>query len=228
MWRISALAGADAATEIQTVRFFNQRHQFGSNEGNAVIDAIEAKAVSISEIEAMRKAISSDIQLYVEAPINTNPSELIGAIKRAGAKAKVRTGGVTTETFTTSGDLARFIIECASQKVEFKATAGLHHPLRSTYQLTYEPEGPSGTMYGFLNVFLASALARKGANLETVKQLLEEQDHRAFTFEDDVISWKKHRLELDDLIAARNGFALSFGSCSFTQPVEDLHALGLL
>lgn len=228
VWHISVLIGADAYSEIPTVKFFNQRHQLGSDEGNAVIDAIEAKAASVQEIEAMAKATDTDVQLYVETPINTDPSELIGAIKRTGAKAKVRTGGVTADAFPASSDLARFIMACTSQGVEFKATAGLHHPLRSTYPLTYEPGSPAGTMYGFLNVFLASALARKGANLETLKQLLEEQDHRAFVFDDDSITWKKYRLDLEELRSARTELAASFGSCSFAEPIEDLKTLGLL
>lgn len=228
VWRISVLAGADASSEIQTVRFFNQRHQLGSNEGNAVIDAVEAKAANVPEIEAMAKAVGADVQLYVETPINTDPSELIGAMKRTGVKAKVRTGGATSDAFPTSNDLARFIMVCASHGVEFKATAGLHHPLRSAYPLTYEAGSPTGTMYGFLNVFLASALARKASPLETVRQLLEEQDYRAFAFDDDAIVWRKYRLDLEELRSTRTGLAHSFGSCSFTEPIDDLNTLGLL
>ncbi len=228
VWRISVLAGADASSEIQTVRFFNRRYQLGSNAGNAVIDTIEAKAAGVQEIEVMAKAIGADVQLYVETPINADPSELIKAMKRTGTKAKVRTGGVTVDAFPASNDLARFIMACASQGVEFKATAGLHHPLRAAYPLTYEPASPTGTMYGFLNVFLAAVLARRRATLEAITQLLEEQDHRTFSFDDDAVSWKTYRFDLDELRSVRTGFAASFGSCSFTEPIGDLQTLGLL
>jgi hypothetical protein len=69
-------------------------------------------------------------------------------------------------------------------------------------------------MYGFLNVFIAAALARKGVKpLEPV--LLEE------TFDD-------HGLTAEDFAATRRGLAVSFGSCSFEEPVEDLKKLHLI
>ena len=69
----------------------------------------------------------------------------------------------------------------------FKATAGLHHPMRCVKPLTYEPDAPSGTMHGFVNVFMAAALFNRcGA-------ILVEEDARAFRFDDDAASWRGHR-----------------------------------
>ena len=227
-WRLSALAGKDMLAELQAIRCFNERHRVGSIEGNAIIETIEFRAVSVSGIESDVEATGTGFQLYVEIPVEGDPTSLIGAIKRGGAKAKVRTGGITPEAFPSSADLARFIVACVRNGVEFKATAGLHHPLRAWYRLTYEQSGPAGVMYGFLNVFLAAALAKKGVGPEVVKELLEELDHRAFSFDDDSISWKQHRLDVDDLGDARTTCAKSFGSCSFTEPIEELQSMGLL
>ncbi len=69
-------------------------------------------------------------------------------------------------------------------------------------------------MFGFLNVFIAAALARKAKDpLEPV--LVEEE------FDD-------HGLTEEDLAATRRDFAISFGSCSFEEPVADLRQLNLL
>jgi len=139
---------------------------------------------------------------------------LIPVIQAAGARAKIRTGGVTPDAFPSSQFIARFIETCARHNTPFKATAGLHHPLRCYRPLTYSAGGPSGWMYGFLNLFTAAALARKGISpIEPV--LLEER------FDD-------HGLTGEDFAAARLGFAISFGSCSFEEPVADLRELGLL
>ncbi|HEV2719334.1 MAG TPA: hypothetical protein VG323_04885, partial [Thermoanaerobaculia bacterium] len=106
--------------------------------------------------------------------------------------------------------------------VAFKATAGLHHPLRCVRPLTYEPSSPRGTMHGFVNVFMAAAL------LSRAEAILDDDDPRAFAFDDDTASWRGHNVLTGDLAKLRDGFAISFGSCSFEEPVNDLKELGWL
>src|ERR1017187_4794564 len=84
----------------------------------------------------------------------------IGGIQ--GGFAKVRTGGLTPETIPSSEALADFLGEAASRHIAFKATAGLHHPIRSLHPLTYAPDSPCATMHGFVNVFVAAAFAIVG------------------------------------------------------------------
>jgi hypothetical protein len=83
-------------------------------------------------------------------------------------------------------------------------------------------------MHGFLNVFTAAALARAGAPLAAVEALLRETDGRAFRFGPDGLRWCDFVVTTADLRAGRRSFALSFGSCSFSEPVADLEALGVL
>jgi hypothetical protein len=83
-------------------------------------------------------------------------------------------------------------------------------------------------MHGFLNVFLASAFLRSGMESALAVQLLEEQSRARFSFDAGGISWRRERLALKEIAAARQACALSFGSCSFTEPVDDLRALHLL
>jgi hypothetical protein len=58
--------------------------------------------------------------------------------------------------------------------------------------------------------------------------LLVESDPSSFVFDDGGLTWRGKRLVLDDLREARASFARSYGSCSFTEPVEDLQGLRLL
>jgi hypothetical protein len=83
-------------------------------------------------------------------------------------------------------------------------------------------------MHGFLNVFLAAVFLRAGMETGTALQLIEEQSSQAFHFDLDGVSWRDHRISGDEIAAARAGFAVSFGSCSFTEPVDDLRSLHLL
>ncbi len=225
-WQLSCLcSGSD--DDFSAIQAFNRDHATDSSQGRVIVDMVEGKANSRAEIEKLASQ-RGDLKMFVEIPIQNDPTEFIGTMKRNRVSAKVRTGGITSEAFPSSVDLARFIVRCVEHDVEFKATAGLHHPLRSLYKLTYEPGSASGKMFGFLNVFLATALARKGVSQTEIARLLEEEDHRSFSFDDEGISWSTYLFERGELKSLRQSGASSFGSCSFTEPIEDINALGLL
>jgi hypothetical protein len=211
-WRLSALVGGEA--EWRAVAEFNARHP------GCLIDTAEVKAASADEIAP------GPVVTYVEIPLAR--VELIPAIARAGVRAKARTGGVTAEAIPAAAEVARFITACARAGVGFKATAGLHHPLRSTQALTYEPESARATMHGFLNVFLAAAFARAEMGEDELTGVLAEESPSAFRFDEAGARWKARRLTNEQLASAREKFAIAFGSCSFEEPIEDLQALGLL
>jgi hypothetical protein len=162
--------------------------------------AYETKAASEAEIWA------SDVPVFFE--IAATATALLPAIRRAGGRAKIRTGGVPS-----SVELAGFLRACAAEGVAFKATAGLHHPVRHA------------AGHGFLNVFLAAALARGGAPEPELVRLLEETSPAAFRF-DAAGGWRG--MSRDTLIESRRRFALSFGSCSFQEPLDHLRELGFL
>jgi len=44
-------------------------------------------------------------------------------------------------------------------------------------------------------------------------------------FPDDAIVWRDKRLDAGQIQASRAGFAISFGSCSFREPVDELESL---
>src|ERR1039458_1007223 len=54
-----------------------------------------------------------------------------------GGFVKVRTGGLTPEAIPESEAVADFLCRAAARRLPFKATAGLHHPIRSLHPLTY-------------------------------------------------------------------------------------------
>ena len=140
----------------------------------------------------------------------------------------MRTGGLTPDAFPAPGDLARWISRCAAARVPFKATAGLHHPLRSVQRCTYQPDSPTALMHGFVNVFLAAALLWHGGSEAAAIATLEEQSPGAFHFDDQCAAWHGHRLTTAQIREARERFAISFGSCSFEEPISDLQQLGWL
>jgi len=146
----------------------------------------------------------------------------------ARLKAKVRTGGVNPGAFPRLQQVARFIAVCASAGVPFKATAGLHHPLRGVYAMTAAQRGPHVPMHGFLNVLLAAAAVKAGAMELQLPEILALRDGQAFAFHKGGVTLRNLKLNNQQLRETREQLAVAFASCSFEDPVRDLEALKLL
>lgn len=227
-WRLSVLLGEDPAADGARIRAFNAGHA-----GSALIDSAEAKlggpsSASRRSIAAIVEHLPPSLRLFIEVPPNGDLSAFMAPIAAANVCAKIRTGGVTADAFPDAAQVARFLMSCAEHDVRFKATAGLHHPWRGRYPLTYEQASPTAVMFGFLNLFVASALARRGAAVEDVVGVLQSERGSDFRFGDDGIRWKDTRVTRQELLESHATFALSFGSCSFEEPVYDLRRLALL
>jgi hypothetical protein len=224
-WRLSVLVAEDVRGAAEEMLEFNDRHSLESAAGQAVIDVVELKASAANEIAHQRNDLPARFIAYFEIPIISDVSPLVKAIATAGARAKVRTGGITPEAFPRAERIVDFIAACKDEGVAFKATAGLHHAVRGEYRLTYEPGSPKAMMYGFLNLFVAAALLYTGESGETALAALEDDDPGGFTFSDDAIQWREKRIALEQIVKFRSRFAISFGSCSFREPVDELASL---
>jgi len=235
-WPVSVLLTAttydDLCAEMDRLHSFNEAH---ARSGLFRVEAIELRAGDVATVEEALAAIEQsgeELLAAVEIPIDADPRGLIAAIAAAEGPvvAKVRTGGVTPDRIPSPEALARFIGACAACECPFKATAGLHHPVRSERPLTNEPGAPRAVMHGFLNVLFASAIAAvsRGRDTDDILACLLERDAATFAFEDDFASWGAFTTTTEDLAALRERLFLSFGSCSFSEPVRDLRDLGLL
>jgi hypothetical protein len=231
-WRIS-VAGVDA---FEAGRVLAAGRRLASHHGSWVVDAIELKAADERAVHAATGALGRTVAVAVEVPIGGDVDRMVDAIGRAGATVKVRTGGLTADAIPAAADLARVIAACAAAGVRLKATAGLHEPLRGERPLTYEPGAPRACAHGFVNLFVACALAMAaadaGARAEEVRAqasaVLEDTDPAAFAFDAAAASWRGHRADVRCLARTRRRLIASFGSCSFTEPVDGLRARGWL
>jgi hypothetical protein len=130
--------------------------------------------------------------------------------------AKVRCGGAAPGAAPSVDDLAAFVTAAHAHDVPWKATAGLHHPVRAQHA------------HGFLNVFIAGVALHAGAIAAgRIAEVLAETDPRAFAVDPAHVAWCDVRLEAEQVAAARER-CVSFGSCSFDEPVNDLRELGML
>ena len=217
-WRLSVLAGADPKADLNTILSFNAR------QADARIVSIETKATAPADI-AKAAAFPPVFEVWVELPVNKDVGANLAALKSIGRGAKLRTGGVTPDAFPSLSDVAAFLAACRDHGLVAKATAGLHHPLRGEFALTYAAGAPRGTMFGFLNVFLAAALLHHGGNIADATALLSDGDPRQFTCTPDALAWRNHQFSRPQLESTRRQLLRSFGSCSFTEPIEGLQEL---
>jgi hypothetical protein len=146
-------------------------------------------------------------RLCAEAYVEIAPSNslLLGEIKKVGARAKVRCGG---ESVPSVGELAEFTRACREAGVAFKATAGLHHAVRTDSE------------HGFLNLLAAVVFGDE-------EEALAEADENAFRLDEERFGWRDREARVDELVAARERLS-GIGSCSFSEPVEELERLRML
>jgi hypothetical protein len=174
------------------------------------------------------KSILGDLPVFWEAPPD-RAEQTIALLAGFNSDAdlatfgyKLRTGGVTADAFPTSKQIAKALVTPATHQVPIKFTAGLHHPLRQ-----YREEVQT-KMHGFLNVLGAAVLAAEHRwDTNQTAMMLEDENVDSFSFADDFFAWREWRINTKRL-QYRRRFVVSFGSCSFDEPRDDLRALGFL
>lgn len=148
---------------------------------------------------------------------------IVSVLSAANCSFKLRTGSPDPTLVPASEQIASVINTCNAAGVKLKFTAGLHHPFRNT-----DPD--NGTiMHGFLNVFCAAVLAHEaGMTDEELTFLLDDSSPEHFSFSDSELTWFEYTAPIARVEKARKDFVISFGSCSFEEPINDLKSYGLM
>lgn len=209
-WRVSALVPDPAS--LGALAAFNAAHG-----ERLLVDAAEAKAMEPQEVDALAAVAPRGVAVFVELAVNDRLAECLARIKAAGWHAKIRTGGVVPQAIPPIDDVVRFMRACREAGVTFKATAGLHHPLRGEYPLTYAPDAPRAVMHGYLNVFMAAGLIAQGAADALVRGCLAATD----------VALSPDRDGQESFARVARSLLHGFGSCSFREPLDELAPLGL-
>jgi hypothetical protein len=236
-------SGASGA-KGDTVRADLHRIDRIADLAGVTVTSLEARLPNVTlNADAMRWILADIVSRYPSAAIaffyessysggwTSAPADWLAVLAAARTSApanvtigaKVRCGGAASGTTPSVPDLASFITAAHAHGVPWKATAGLHHPVRAE-------AGVAGGVvpHGFLNVFVAGAALHAGAiGPERVADVLEESDPRAFIVDPMHVGWRDVRLEAEQVAAAREQ-CVAFGSCSFDEPVNDLRELGIL
>jgi hypothetical protein len=165
------------------------------------VEAVEARMGE--ELETL-SALAPEV--YVEVSLDDGLEERLDALAAHGLRAKVRCGGASV---MSTAELAAFVSGCRARSLAFKATAGLHHAVRTNGE------------HGFLNLLAAVVFGDE-------ENALAETDPAVFGLDASAFSWRGRAVSADELVSARRNRLHSIGSCSFFEPVEELEALGVL
>jgi hypothetical protein len=179
----------------------------------ALTAAVPVAAVEVVPADDVRDLIArldgelpGNVIGYIEVPRGDRRDSALGAIAGTRYRAKFRTGGTTPRAHPGERELAESLRAAVTMNIPFKCTAGLHHAVRHT-------DGEL-EQHGFLNVLRATDAARNGADVEEMTAILADREPP---------------LQLDwDAIAAAGTSFVCFGTCSVTDPIGDLVALGLI
>ncbi|MDZ8187543.1 MAG: hypothetical protein RMX96_22170 [Nostoc sp. ChiSLP02] len=221
-WRLSLIISQEVESAIAKIQALNDNHRIA-------IASLEFPPLSLREIDKVFPDLPADIEAFFEVPYNEDLKAYLTLLQRPGISAKIRTGGLSAESFPTISQLYGFIFACAEAQVAFKATAGLHHPLPGSYPLTYEPDSSNAMMHGFVNVAVLAALVYwQKVTAQEALVILKESTIESFQISADSIVWKDRQLNIWELQKARQSFFRCFGSCSFQEPIESLQNLKLL
>ena len=162
---------------------------------------------------ALTKALPAGTVGYVEVARGESASADIAALAGTGANAKFRTGGLKPEAHPTEAELAALISAAVTAEVPFKCTAGLHHAIRHSTTEGFE-------QHGFLNVLLATHTLLVEGSEADAREILAERNGPA-------LAARAKALGDVEQADVRTRFR-SFGTCSITEPLEDLTVLGAL
>lgn len=184
------------------------------------VKAIETRAetpLQVAQVAAMGRKLGIR-DTYIEVPLDQ--PELLSAIRAQECYAKARTGGMVQQAFPEPDLLLQFIQGCVQLELPFKLTAGLHHPVRGRYRMTYAPDSEKGVMYGYLNVLLCTALTLL-EEVKTAKEALLEEDPHAIHWTPEAVEYAGVKIHTSQLERTR-AMLHAFGSCSFTEPHDEL------
>jgi hypothetical protein len=177
-------------------------------DGPAEVTSIELRGSRVAEDIGAWRARAPRAWIFLEGAPLRQVASLRDADRQVGAK--LRCGGLEAGAFPSCEAVASFIAECVRLDVPFKATAGLHGPMRRR-------DSEIGAFHhGFMNLWVATALAAHGSASAELEHALAAEHLDALP-----------TVDHDDLAGARAWFT-GLGTCSIAEPLEGLQALGLL
>jgi hypothetical protein len=227
-WSVGAIFDGDPGSSAAVA------HDFHVEMAPAMeVSAAEAKITDptpsgIGELIDTIGSIGTDVVAFVEVDrgasiadqVASTAAELESRSRTGGAK--LRCGGTTADLFPDVDEVTEFIVEASASRLAFKATAGLHQPIRHFDQEL------SVWRHGFVNILIADAATDAGQPRSVVRDIVEETDPDAFSIGASMAAWRDVSLPGSALRRTRSKGFVAYGSCDLAEPTDALIDLGFL
>ncbi|MBT8214359.1 MAG: hypothetical protein KJP12_03975 [Acidimicrobiia bacterium] len=200
-------------------------------EARIAVDEATAAPVTVNRLVDACGAVGPTASVFIELPFTDATAQSIGALDviLAANRERPRTVGAKircgpTVSAIPSVEVVASVIEWSARtRVPLKATAGLHHPVRTFNRDLGVHE------HGFLNLLAALALAEEhGLDAERIAEIGGDTDAASFRLRAGGLDWRTLRAGTGTLMKMRSELFPGFGSCSFDEPADALADLGLL
>jgi hypothetical protein len=148
-------------------------------------------------------------------------TDALGDVGRIGG-VKIRCGGTHASMFPEPATVASFILAATNARIPFKATAGLHQPIR-------RHDADLGVWrHGFVNLLVAAAAADAGRGIDTLTSIIADSDPDSFTISAAFVTWRELSIPSPAIRRVRTQGFVAYGSCDFFEPVDELEDLSFL
>lgn len=227
-WEVSVVCDLPPSESASLAADFHAEMEPGLEVAAAEAPITDPDAEAIKTLFTTLTSINSKVVPFLEvtrsAPIQPQVDAIATAVRdglRPGG-TKLRCGGVTPDLFPTPAEVAEFLMAAVNADLPFKATAGLHQPIRHT------DEAMGVVRHGFVNILMATAAAADGADMETVTNIVADMDPDAFSMSGAFARWNDLTIPGSAMRRIRQKRFVAYGSCDFDEPVDALADLGML
>ena len=230
-WQLALIAGPDFSADIRVIEAFARRAA-----QHAIVRAIEVRATTVADIGTiatnaalLRVSTSGAFDVYVEVPVASDPSALVESIAAHGLRAKVRTGGVDAGAFPDAGQLCAFRPRLRRTRRDLQGHGGA--PSRAARELPAHlrsRERHAARCSDSSTCSSPRCSRARDSMMPRCARSSRSATRRTSRSVPPVSRGADARFPPRPIRRARAGTAVSFGSCSFTEPVADLSSLGLL
>lgn len=197
--------GTDPSTVVDLVL-----HEIGDGMGRQITTFFE-----VSLLGEWPARLATGAEAIAAAGSRLDPD------RRAGLK--IRCGGLDASAIPGVEAVSAAVTTSVESEIPLKATQGLHHPIR------HLDAGLGATAHGFLNLAAATIQARAHALDEpTVREILSDEEPGSFAATEEGLRWRDLTASPEAVREGRSAGFAGFGSCSFTEPRDDLSDLGLI
>ncbi|NHZ70233.1 MAG: hypothetical protein GWP18_01180 [Proteobacteria bacterium] len=227
-WEIGVILDDEPGTSAALAQSFHAEMQpaavIASAETRSATPTRDGIGATIDAVLSIQPEVVPFLEVARSASIKGQVAFIAEALAdrtRVGG-AKLRCGGLTADMFPTSEEVAEFVIAATELRIPFKATAGLHQPIR------HFDRDLDGWRHGFVNLLFASAAAAAGEAHDAVQAIIAETNQETFAIGAAFATWRDITITGSAMRRIRTSGFVAYGSCDFDEPVEALTELTFL